>query len=320
MSRTRRFHAIALLSLFFLGSFEGSAQAGVGNARVASVLFSQFETVGYSASDFLSIPLTAASAGYDSENDLRFPFLMLIGSLRFLGPSTEHDVETAYRSFYAGARDFLGPEGIGMVSSHDCFIGILKGTAKPNLENDFSGAEREVMDGRQVWTWSLPPYDGYPRPTKFYAAQIGDSYFVLANNAKEFEETVRALKAAEGTASPSIGVAGWETFSKYKYWVYRQVRRGGSVDPQITGIKFLTPDISALAFYSDIDSGIGTLSVFSSDATMKVKPNVLPEAALDRLQPKGAGVWQATLPLSKDVLGLDVMYRLYYFFGFGLSL
>jgi hypothetical protein len=300
-----------------IGCFESDAQTGFDNSRAASALFSQFETVGYSTSDFLLTPLASAA---NSENDLRFPFLMLIGSLRFLGPSTERDVESSYSSFYAGARDFLGPEGIGMVSSHDCFIGILKGNARPELEKDFQGATREVLDGRQVWTWSLPPYDGYPRPTKFYASQIGGSYFVLANNAKEFQETVRALTVGAGAASPSISVTGWETFGKYKYWVYRLVRRGGSVDPRVTGINILTPDISALAFYSDVDSGVGTLSVFSSDTTMKAKPNVLPDAALYRLQPKAAGVWQATLPLSKDGLGLDVLYRVYYFFGFGLSL
>src|SRR5271169_2442165 len=82
----------------------------------------------------------------------------------------------------------------------------------------------------------------------------------------------------------------------------------------------LTRDVIALTFFADIDKREAFIRVFSSDRSMRTVPTVLPEAELYRLQPKEAGIWQATIPLSKDEEGSNTLFRVFYHFGFAIAL
>jgi hypothetical protein len=287
--------------------------------RAASVLFNHYEVVASAKADFLSASEPHEEMGADSETSLRLPFLSLIGSLRFLGANAEIDVEKNYGTFLVGAKDFVSPLGLGMVNSHNCYIGILKERVQPNLEQQFGHTTYESIDGRQVWTWSLPPYEGYPKATKFYAAQLAASYFVLSNNLSDFQAVTGALTSAEYAKIGSIKVPDWATFSGQSYWIFRSVQRTGVVDSNAAGISVLTPDVNSIIFFADVNQRIGSVLVLSSDLSMKSKPKVLPVSVPNQFQPLAAGVWQASFPLSRDEAGFDALSHVFYFFGFGLS-
>jgi hypothetical protein len=321
MTNARRlFAAVALIAFHLFGPLTGHAETGP-KTRAASVLFKRFETVAYARTDFLSnLDIRNFGEDVDSLGDLRFPFIELIGGLHGLGPNAGRDVGKGYSAFLAGAKDFAGPEGLGMVSSRTCYIGMVEGGAQPDIEPDFRQASYESIDGRQVWTWSMPPYEGYPRPTKFYAAQIAGSYFVMTNNREDFQEAVNALTSAENSESASISAPGWETFSAHKYWVYRLFRRSGVVNSDAAGIRDLTPDVIALTFFADVDKRESFLRVLSSDKSVKTAPKIFRAAELNHFQPLEPGIWQATIPLSKDEAGFDALFEVFYRFGFGVAL
>jgi hypothetical protein len=308
--------SIAFTLFFAYSTCDGQTATEV---RAAAVQFKQFEVVAYTKTQFLSSSEPHGVGTVDSESNLRLPFLVLIGSLRYLGPATETAIEESYSSFVVGAGDFTSPRGLGMVHSSTCYIGILKSGAQPNVERYFPGATSESIEGRQVWTWSVPPYEGYPKQTAFYAAQIADSYFVLANNLQDFEATTKALTASEGATTAFMGVPGWTDFSTQNYWLYRSIRRSGVVDLNAAGLSILTADESAIIFFADPGKRASTIRVLSVDPAMKATPKVLPESERSRLQPLGAGVWQALLPLAADEPSFDAMFYLYYFFGFGVA-
>ena len=48
---------------------------------------------------------------------------------------------------------------------------------------------------------------------------------------------------------------------------------------------------------------------------MQTKPGLLPDTEQSRLQPQGAGIWQASLQLTTDEAGFDTMSHLFYFLG-----
>lgn len=286
--------------------------------RAASVLFRQFETVAYTRMSFISGYTTHDSETPDSEGVMRFPFIGVIGGFQGLEPNIRIDLGKSYGSVLVGAKEFVGPHGFGMVDSRKCFIGVLEGGAQPNLESDFSKAARDSIDGRQVWTWSIPISEGETVPPRFYAAQVAGSYFVMTNSREDFQEVAKALTSAESSMPAPIDVFGWEIFSTYKYWAYRKFRRSG-VMSEASGIEGITPDVVAFTVFADVDKREGFIRILSSDKSMKTIPKVfLPESMQSLLQPQGAGIWQAAIPLSKDEAGFEFMIQIYTAFGFGV--
>jgi hypothetical protein len=315
----RLFAAIASIAFSSLGILVCHAQTDT-ETHAASVLFKQFETVAYTRTDFLPSLDKDDPNENDGLSDMRFPFLGLLGGLKSLGPNTIRDFKKSYSAVLVGAKDFVGPSGLGMVSSRMCYIGILRGSEQPVIESDFRQTAKESIDGRQVWTMSMPPYEGHPQQTEFYAAQIGSSYFVLTNDRQVFLEATRSLTSAESSTPQSITVSGWETFSTHKYWAYRLFRRSGVINLDAAGMKYLTPDVISLSFFADVDKGESFIQVLSSDTSMKTIPRILPESALNPPQPQGAGIWQTAIPLSNVDTGTYPLFRVFYCFGFGLAL
>ena len=329
-NRRTKFVAVVFIVFTSLGHLSANAEADL-ETRAASALFDRFETVVYTRTDFL-VRSDGRDASYvDSENMLRVPYLELITGLKALGPNTASDLEKSYRTVLVGAKDFATsvliagkefaePDGPGMISFRKCYLGVLESGAQPKLEQDFRQASYESIEGRKVWIWLVPSAGKDSRPIKFYAAQIAGSYFVIANNLQDFKEVANALTSTESSTSTPISVPGWKIFSSHKYWVYRSIRWSGATSASVTGLQDLTRDVIALTFFADIDRREAFILVFSSDRSMRKVPTVLPEAELYRLQPKEAGIWQATIPLSKDEEGSNTLFRVFYHFGFAIAL
>jgi hypothetical protein len=322
----RQFATVALIAFCWLGNLAGHAETN-SETRAASVLFKQFETVVYTRTDFLASFDNHDGNVVDGEDNLILPFGELFEGFQALGPKTESDLEKIYGAVLVGAKDFGGPEGLGfgsdglgLVNSRKCYIAIQEGDTQPNIDSDFSKASYESIEGKSVWTWSVPLYEGSPKSVKFYAAQIGDSFFVMTNNRPDFEEAVKSLTSAESSKPTSISVPGWATFSAHNYWAYRLYRRGEVRYQNVAGTADLTLDVIALTFFADVDKREGFIQVLSSDTSMKSIPNIWRGFDQNRFQPQGPGIWQATIPLSKDEAGVDSLSYLFYRFGFGVAL
>lgn len=250
--RGRRIDLVVMLVFCSLGQ-SGDAQTSQ-ETRAAFVLLSQLETVAYARSDFLFSPDAFDLSRVDPENNLRFPFIELIGGIKALGPNTGSNLAKFYRGYLVGAKDFgfgtsAKPDELGMVGSRQCFVGILEGGPQPNLEREFSQTSHVTMSGVQVWSWSIPPSENESEPTTYYAAQIGSSYLVIANDRQVFQDAANALRRTLSSKPRSITVFGWETFSKYNYWIYRLSRRAGVIDPESAGISDLSQDVSAITVF-----------------------------------------------------------------------
>jgi hypothetical protein len=205
-----------------------------------------------------------------------------------------------------------------MIPSIKCYVGVLAGDAKqPNIDVDFRRATYESIAGKQVWTWSVPHYEGAQKSAQYYAAEIGDSYFVLANSKPDFIYVANALASAGSLEPAPINVAGWKVFSAYSYWANRQF--SNSDKSVAAGSQELTPDISAITFYADVDKREGFIWVLSSDKSMKTAPKVLPASEKGRWHSAEAGNWEAAIPLSKDQSEENALFQLFYCLGFLLS-
>jgi hypothetical protein len=307
---------MALLAAALPAQLKGYA-GPTAETQAASALFKQFETVAYTKSDFLS-KFDDQGSATASEYDMRLPFLSFLGGLMVLGPEAVMDLEKGYSAVLVGAKDFTAPEGIGAVSSNSCYVAILDGNKEPDLEHDFDKAKSELISGNQVWTWSAPPYEGHPKPTYFYAAQVAQRYFVMTNSHDDFLPVVRALSTSDSLLPTSMNALNWETYASQKYWVFRSIGGGGlSADGSDT--KELK-EVIALTFYADADKNESFIRVLSSDKSMKSKPKVLPDSEMNRIEPQGAGIWQARIPLSAEGREDDPLFRVFSYFGFGVVL
>ena len=301
-----------------LGSVCSYAQTTQG-AQAAAVLARNFETVVYTDSRFL-LNFKGDVDHDESFNDLRLPFIELVAGLAPVSFAAENDIEKAYGSLMVGAKDFRNPGGAGLVNSHKCYIATLETGAEPDLSNDFSHAVPAMIDGNKVWTWSLPPGEGAPVTTFFYAGQIAKHYFVLADNKEDYLKAVLALTRGHIAPLRSSSVFNLQDFASHSYWAYRNLKREEVADPESAGIAQIGSDIKAISFYADIAKREGTVRVLTSDADMKQVPNILPQSELYRFQSQGAGIWQAAFPLSRDHAGIERTAQLFTALGSGIYL
>ena len=150
--------------------------------RAEAVLFNQFETVAYTRTDLLS-GFDIRELDQDERHTipelpftLRLPFVTLVGGLRALGSTALRVLGQSYTAFAVGAKNFTPPHGFGIFNSQACYIGIAERGAQLNLVSVFSQAKSDVIAGTRAWVWSIPPSEGHPVVTTFYAAQIADLY------------------------------------------------------------------------------------------------------------------------------------------------
>jgi hypothetical protein len=317
---------VILPVLLLLAGDKTCLPQSAAEVAAASALANQFETVVYSRTETIAASAVSNSAVADATNELALPFSEMIAALRSLGQNTDSDLESTYVSVLVGAADFAGPvgigpgpDGLGMVNSRKCYIAVLGSGRGPDLEREFKGATSESIGGRQAWTWMVPQYEGSPKGTKFYATQVSGSYMVFANNQPDIEEIVNALTASGESAPLPQNVPGWDTFTKYDYWAYRQFRRVGVKSTDAAGLRGLATEVSAISFYADVEQRSGFIQVFGSNTNQTSPPPILRKIGPEKFQLLDKNVWQAEVPLSKDEAGVDAMFEIFYRLGFGVA-
>jgi hypothetical protein len=313
----RKASTAVIVAFYSLGGFVCSANTD-SEMRAATVLLGRFESVARTNTDFLLNGFDDRGVQSDGMAGLRLPFLPMVAGLRRLGgPNTEHDIERNYTTVLVGAADFVSPEGLGAVSFRGCYIAVREHDARPDIATAFSQAKYELSQGEPVWTWSMPPYEGHPSVTMFYAAQVARSYFVLTNDRHDLEEIAKELSSG-GLSSVPAAVTDWTTLRTHQYWVHRSIRRSKTVDGSAAALTSMSSTVVEIALFSDMD-GRGRLRVYDSDKSGKTTPKDFRASEVMRFQPAGAGIWQATIPLTKDDAAGIALFQALYFFGFGVS-
>jgi hypothetical protein len=325
----RWIHYLAFIAVAF--SF-GCANAATGmdtssdarsRARAASVLFPQFDTVEYATTDVLSRFDSPSGSTPNTGSDqtlpiaLRLPYIQLIGGLHFLGQDTLTTLKTNYSGVLVGAKGFTPPEGLGMVHSQDCYIGLLRPGGHSIVEAYLNQSGSQTIDGQQVWTWTAPPDEGYPHTTTFYIADIAHSYFVMGNDLTEFRATMRQL--SQGTEDDSK-ISDPDALSDKAYWAYRSVRWNKvKFDFDPTGAAAQTATV-VMKFTGDFGTMTGQMETDTTDAAYQTDPKGLPGSGLFNYRRKAPGSWVATVPIAKDPKSTNELYTVAALFGFGVAL
>jgi hypothetical protein len=296
--------------------------------RAESVLLNKFETVVYTKTEIIAPVMPFLSRDEDVPADvsesttfLAAPFGELSDGLVALDPNVEKDIERNYEAILVGSRDFGFdpiPRKFGAIRSHKCYIGVSRAGAKPNMEPGFSKASKKSISGRTVWTWPVPLGGEIEGSEPWFAVQLRDSYFVVSNDQKAFEETLNALVSTADSNPKPIRAIGWESFRTHKYWCYRSLRSESPAHPRFVFDESITPDIIALTFYADNNKKEGRIQVFSSDTRVRPAPAIFPDSVSIQLHSQGAGVWGATIPLPDSLPEDDQnLFVLMCLIGFG---
>ena len=309
INRRRIFMGPLLMVLFPAGAFSGQAQTDY-RMRAASVLLKTYETVVYARPGLLS------SAGVGQQ--LALPFDEFVGSLNALGPNSLGELRPHYTDLFVGARDFSMPEGLGAVASRRCYIAVATDDAQGNIDRVFQQAKQQYIGGRQVWRWAMPPSGGRPKLAEFYAATVGSRLLIVANNQEDFVAVINDLTSSVLPSISADRASVWKNLNAHEYWAYRVFRRSGIRDSAAAAISGVTANISALTFFADVDTGSGMIRIFCTNGSIGGAPEVLPAFEMAQMQPTGAGIWEAGIPLSNDERTNSTLFQLFYFLGFGV--
>jgi hypothetical protein len=293
------------------------AQTTSSTARAASVLSSRFETIVYTDARFL-LNFEADSTREESLNALRLPYIQFSAGLRTLSATAETEITSHYTSVLVGSKDFRSPEGVGVVTSHQCYVAVNDGP-QVSVDRVFTPATSTSIDGTRAWTWTMPPYEGYSATTTFYAAQVGSSYLVMANTREDFLAIAAALASAPNRKLASVNILDWNNMNNHEYWAYRSIRRTGVLDPEAAALNHVNPELQAMSFYADISRRTSKLRVWSLDVSQKGIPKVLPDSEYGQFTVESDGVWAAPLSLTQDRRGLEAVTKLFFCLGHGIA-
>jgi hypothetical protein len=214
----------------------------------------------------------------------------------------------------------VAPEGLGGVKASTCTIAILSPGAARTLARDFGELKVEMMDGRPVWTWSIPPSEGYKTADRFYAAIVADSFFVLATGAEEFREVANALDRGTVAAALASG-PDLPSLRAHSYWAYRSIRREGTGDKWASGVTALPVSAVALELFTEFDDGKLYFNIRIPDDPSGGTPADLPSSESIRFQRAGPGTWQAVISISSNShQTTDAVFRAIFYFGYGVFL
>jgi hypothetical protein len=289
--------------------------------RAAAVLLNRYETVVSARSRVLSQLHPGNPNQEIGSKSLSLAFIYLMAGLKAVGPNTLSAVEGGSDVVLTGAKDFTAPEGLGGVSYRTCQIAILTVGAEPTIAHEFSKVEAAPLDGRMVWTWSVPPSDGYRTPTNFYAAVVTSSLFVLTNNRDDFRDVANAL--TKGTAPTDLpGGRDLTALRTHGYWAYRAIRRPEGVDTLASGLRGLPASAVALELFTEYDDGKLFFSILVPDDRSGAAPTGLPSSESIHFQRAGPGLWQAAIDLNALTprQKTAAVFQLMSHFGYGVFL
>lgn len=112
--------------MLLLCTFECSNGADpILEKQAGALLLKQYESVVSARSNALSqLRFYDPSLNFEGKS-LGLPFIYMMGGLKAVGPNTYSIVEGDSDVLLTGAKDFVAPQGLGMVTARTCNIAIL---------------------------------------------------------------------------------------------------------------------------------------------------------------------------------------------------
>ena len=324
MSNIGRVCSISLLLVLLKPGYAQTMDEPNKEARAASILFAQFETVFYSKADLVGGSGALKQLSKLDADTLRVPFADLIGGLNSLGNSASTEIVGKGEAVLIGAKDFHPPTGLGSVQSTFCYVVVFGGQGAPDLHKYLSGSSVGSASGNPIWQWSAPPQEGHPAPYTLYIAQASRSYVLVSNNLHDVQETAVQLVSSEKSVPTPAGIRDWKLISSHDYWGYRHYRHTGVPGEGVaSGASDVTPSAENMIFFADLKQRTGVLRLLAADDTATDKLNASmakAKAALPRLKPSGRGAWEAAISFTGDQATVERMFDVMGLFGFAVYL
>ena len=289
--------------------------------QAAAVLLNRYETVVSAHSRVLS-QLHPGNPNQElGPKSLGLAFIYLMGGLKAIGPNALTAVEGGSDAVLTGARGFTPPKGLGAVSYRTCHIAILRPGAAQTIAREFSKVHAAPIAGWTVWTWSIPPSEGYKTPTEFYAATVASSFFVLTNNGDDLREVANALAKRTVPGDLHSG-RDLSALHAHAYWAYRAIRRAKGADALASGLRELPVSAVALELFTEYDDGRLFFNILVPDDRSGSTPPDLPSSESIHFQWAGAGVWQAAVDLKAltPPQQTAAVFQVMYYLGYGVFL
>ncbi len=194
---TRTLAPVAMLALSVTAN--AVAQTAVRD-HVASILLDRFETVGFTNSmtaSWLSLESSTPQAAANIE--LAFPFIDLLVGLRGPdGTAGQSEANNTFRANYQavmiGAKHFTGPNGLGAWHAESCSV-AWRAPGPAMLQTYLATWAQTKIDGRLVATRTFPPGEGYSQPKAVFAAELGQTFFLMCDTRADFSDVAARLTA-----------------------------------------------------------------------------------------------------------------------------
>ena len=141
-----------LLSGIVVGSLACGAVHGGQHANIAAgVLFDRYETV--AKARVSALPFESLARPYDDQRIwLLSPFGYLFSALDAIGEKAAERAMSQTDMVLGGMKDFRAPEGLGPVSSRNCYVLIVKRGF--DLARLLGKPASEQWEGVPVWRWT----------------------------------------------------------------------------------------------------------------------------------------------------------------------
>jgi hypothetical protein len=321
MTRGSKVILQASMLLLTLGYCKGDTDPNF-EKQAATLLLQQYETVVSARSQILSqLHYFDHPEQEVGPKSLGLPFIYLMAGLKAVGPNMLGALEAGSDTVLTGAKDFARPGGLGMVSSHACFIAILAPGTDQTLAREFSKVKVTPIDGRNVWTWSITPSEGDKTPVNFYATIVGSSLFVLT---KEDQEDLRKMAnaLAKGTVQTDLLIGRLTVLRGHAYWAYRAIRRPEKADTFASRLNVLPVSAVGLELFTEYNDGKLFFGIVVPDDRSGSTPQGLPSSESIHFQRAGSGVWQAVIDLTTQTSNqkISAVLETMSYFGYGLIL
>jgi len=294
--------------VFFLSKVV--CQTPANHPTPVGTLFDQFETVFYAKA--------TALASSNVRDFTRLPFDLALRGLEELSKGESGRVLGKSYGIAVGTKDYLPPNGLGMVRSTFCYIIFLK--QFEDINQYFKQPVASAV-GVPIWQWtaSLEEFgENEPKPSVLYVSELERSYLVISNDLQQLQNVITQLVSSQGEAARvSKTIPDWTDLGRHTFWGYRRYRHKEQPNRGAAGMQNITSAAQSLYLYADEGEKAGVLRLRSSTESDATADNLNATKMLPPFKKIGAGVWQSVVPLSFQDTDPDPVFAIAWLFGFG---
>ena len=308
--------ALILAALLFHA--EPASVSTANETAATSVLLEHFETVFHTVPSLLEDASPDEAIGFARE-----PFGYFVSGLDHRSHQLRSELLRNSESILLGTKDYLPPDGLGRVVSTRCYIAVLTDGSRISVSHYLGKPNQQTPSGLPVWNWTVDLGEFGDRTThlsSLYAAQIGNTYFVVSNNLDELQSASQEMgSSSEHAALPQI--REWDSVKQHEFWGYRKLTSSESRPPAtiFNGLKGIQPEAEALILYVDFEHKSGLLRVLSSNPDDQSAHNLSTIWKMPPPKSIGRGKWDISFTLTGSGTFPESSFQVLWLFGLGVA-